>query len=70
MVATTVMSRAVAVARTVLRGRSQAMATALSMMRRVRAHGRGGVLVLEGEPEPASRRCSRRSSSRQLRRSS
>jgi DNA-binding CsgD family transcriptional regulator len=26
------------------------MATALSMMRRVRAHGRGGVLVLEGEP--------------------
>jgi DNA-binding CsgD family transcriptional regulator len=38
------------VARTVLRGRSQAMATALSMMRRVRTHGRGGVLVLEGEP--------------------
>src|ERR1700727_2549259 len=26
------------------------MATALSMMRRVRSHGRGAVLVLEGEP--------------------
>jgi DNA-binding CsgD family transcriptional regulator/tetratricopeptide (TPR) repeat protein len=38
------------VARTVLRGRSEAMATALSMMRRVRTRGRGGVLVLEGEP--------------------
>ena len=50
MVATTATSRVVAVARTVLRGRSEVMATALSMMRRVRAHGRGGVLVLEGEP--------------------
>ena len=48
--ATTATSRAAPVARTVLRGRSEAMATALSMMRRVRAHGRGGVLVLEGEP--------------------
>ena len=37
-------------ARTVLRGRSQAMATALGVMRRVRSHGRGAVLVLEGEP--------------------
>ncbi len=37
-------------ARTVLRGRSQAMATALSVLRRVSTHGRGGVLVLEGEP--------------------
>jgi DNA-binding CsgD family transcriptional regulator len=43
-------SRVAPVARTVLRGRSEVMATALSMMRRVRTHGRGGVLVLEGEP--------------------
>jgi DNA-binding CsgD family transcriptional regulator len=51
MVATkTATSRVVPVARTVLRGRSEVMATALSMLRRVRAHGRGGVLVLEGEP--------------------
>ena len=48
--AATATSRVVPVARTVLRGRSEVMATALSMMRRVRAHGRGGVLVLEGEP--------------------
>jgi DNA-binding CsgD family transcriptional regulator/tetratricopeptide (TPR) repeat protein len=38
------------VARTVLRGRSQAMATALSVLRRVSTHRRGGVLVLDGEP--------------------
>jgi DNA-binding CsgD family transcriptional regulator len=51
MVATkTATSRVVPVARTVLRGRSAAMATALSMMRRVQAHGRSGVLVLAGEP--------------------
>ena len=51
MVATkTATSRVAAVPRTVLRGRSEVMATALSMMRRVRAHGRGAVLVLEGEP--------------------
>ncbi|MEV0406657.1 AAA family ATPase [Actinoallomurus sp. NPDC050550] len=37
-------------ARTVLRGRSEAMATALSMLRRVRTQGHGGVLVVEGEP--------------------
>ena len=48
--AATATSRVVPMARTVLRGRSEVMATALSMMRRVRAHGRGGVLVLEGEP--------------------
>ena len=48
--AATATSRVVPVTRTVLRGRSEVMATALSMMRRVRAHGRGGVLVLEGEP--------------------
>ena len=35
---------------TVLRGRSEAMAKALSMLRRVRALGHGGVLLLEGEP--------------------
>lgn len=46
----TAASRVAPVARTVLRGRSEVMATALSMMRRVRTHGRGGVLVLEGEP--------------------
>src|ERR1700691_2466376 len=48
--AMTATSRLVPVARTVLRGRSEAMAAALSMMRRVRTHARGGVLVLEGEP--------------------
>lgn len=46
----TATSRVAPVARTVLRGRSEVMATALSMMRRVRTHRRGGVLVLEGEP--------------------
>ena len=51
MVATkTTTSRVAAVARIVLRGRSGVMATALSMMRRIRAHGRGAVLVLEGKP--------------------
>lgn len=37
-------------ARIVLRGRSEEMATALSMLRRVRRFGCGGVLLLNGEP--------------------
>ncbi|HEY3606312.1 MAG TPA: AAA family ATPase [Pseudonocardiaceae bacterium] len=34
----------------VLRGRSRAMATALGVARRVRGHGHGGVILVEGEP--------------------
>src|SRR5437867_5961998 len=40
----------VGVSKAVLRGRSEAMAAALGILRRVRGQGHGGVILIEGEP--------------------